>query len=213
MVNEVIVLAAGPSVRDYNLRDLERRGILITVNGAGLYTKPDIALTMDRLVAEYCCPLFRIQGVPKVYIRKGTTQNFDTASLCDGRYVQFEHDGDQPAYMTPVEGRLNGSNSGTCGLNLAYQMAPKRVFMFGFDMQRGDKNAGDLPYWYPPYPWHLAGAAKNRKFMEWVGEFDEVARQFKAKGIEVFNVNHRSRIESFPVIGFKDFVGMTSKWR
>lgn len=209
MESDVIVLAAGPSVREYNLRDIERRGTLITVNGAGLYTKPDIALTMDRLVAEYCCPMFRIKGIPKVYVREGTTQNFDLSTLQD--VTLFKHDGKNPAYMTPVEGYLNGSNSGTCGLNLAYQMSPSRVFMVGFDMQRGDKEKGDLPYWYPPYPWHLAGAAKNRKFREWVDEFAEIGQQFEKKGIKVYNVNHRSLIETFPVVSFKEFTRMTGR--
>lgn len=206
MVSSVILLASGPSVREYNLRDLDQRGNLIALNGAALYVKPAAALTMDRLVAEFCCPLWKIQGVPSVWIRKGITQNFDPATL--SRYMQFEHDGDDPTHMTPFHGRLNGSNSGTCALNLAFQVKPERVFLLGYDMQRGELPL-NLPYWHPPYAWNTAGAAKNGKLAEWAREFDIIAQQFKKAGIEVFNVNHRSLIESFTKISYKEFLRMT----
>lgn len=206
MGSDVILLASGPSVQSYNLRDLDQRGNLIALNGAALYVKPAAALTMDRLVAEFCCPLWKIQGVPSVWIRRGTTQNFDPTTL--GGYMQFEHDGDDPTHMTPFHGRLNGSNSGTCALNLAYQIKPKRVFLLGYDMQRGDL-PHNLPYWHPPYAWNTGGAAKNRKLAEWAREFEEIAKQFSKAGIEVLNVNHRSLIESFHRISYKDFLRMT----
>lgn len=206
MHNNVILLASGPSVQSYNLRDIEQRGNLIALNGAALYVKPAAALTMDRLVAEYCCPLWKTQGVPSVWIRKGITQNFDPATL--NRYMQFEHDGTDPLRMTPVHGRLNGSNSGTCALNLAYQIEPGRIFLLGYDMQRSDKPA-NLPYWHPPYSWNMSGAAKNGKLAEWAREFDSIAEQFKKAKIEVYNVNHRSLIESFPRISYKEFLRMT----
>lgn len=206
MASDVILLASGPSVQEYNLRDLDQRGNLIALNGAALYVKPAAALTMDRLVAEFCCPIWRNQGVPSVWIRRGITQNFDPRTL--SQYMQFEHDGNDPTHMTPIHGRLNGSNSGSCGMNLAYQLHPKRVFLLGYDMQRGDIPL-NLPYWHPPYAWNTSGAAKNRKLAEWSREFDAIAKQFVKAGIEVFNVNHRSLIESFTRISYKEFLRMT----
>lgn len=198
----MIILASGPSVKKYPLRDLEKKGTLVALNGAALYVKPDIAITMDRLVAEYCVPMWITQNVPRILLRKGITQNFTPEQM--DRCGFFTHDGDNPTYMTPVSGCLNGSNSGTCALNLAYQFAPKRVFLLGFDMQRGEKPAS-VPYWHPPYPWNTAGAAKNGKLAEWAHEFEAIKKQFDAKGIEVFNVNHRSVIEAFPQISFVKF--------
>lgn len=199
MVSNVIILAGGPSVREYNLRDLEQRGILIAVNGGAMYCKPHIALTMDRLVGELCVPMWRMQGVPEIWIRDGTAKNFSP----DGLRV-FRHDGDDPTHMTPVSGRLNGSNSGTCALNLAYQMKPKRIFMLGFDMARGAAPL-NLPYWFLPYAWNTVGAAKDGKLREWAEEFVLIEEQFKRAGIEVFNVNHRSRIKTFSKMSYEMF--------
>lgn len=202
----IIVLAAGPSVADYNIRGLEERGLLIAVNGAGLYTKPDVAFTMDRLVAELCVPVWRVQGVPSIWVREGIGKNFSTDGL-----MQFKHDGNCPTHMTLAAGYLNGSNSGTCALNLAYQIASaggKRVFLLGFDMKRGDKPT-HIAYWYPPYAWNTYGSAKDGKLREWAREFEDISKQFELNQIEVFNVNHRSAIESFPQISYAKFKEMT----
>lgn len=197
MAADVIILASGPSVREYNLRDLEMRGALIAINGAALYTKPAVALTMDRLVAEYCVPLWRIQGVPAIWIRKGIAKNFSPIGC-----MEFEHEGNTPTFMTPRMDKLNGSNSSTCALNLALQLSPRRVYLLGLDMQRGDDN---LPYWHPPYPWNTTGAAKNRKLAEWAQEFADIKKQFDIHRIEIINVNHRSKITAFPVIAYDEF--------
>lgn len=202
MHDTVILLASGPSVKQYNLRNLESRGTLIAISGAALYVKPHIAFTMDRLVAELCYPLWLIQGVPRILIRECIVKNFKV----EPHSTQlFQHDG--PAtQMTLAPGKLNGSNTGACALNLAYQMTPRRVFLLGYDMQRGPLNE---PYWHPPYPWNTAGAAKNGKLAEWALEFREIARQFRACGIQVFNVNHRSKIDAFQTISFDSFEKMT----
>lgn len=206
---DVIVLASGPSVQAYNLRDLEMRGKLIALNGAALYVKPHIALTMDRLVAEHCYPLWKIQGIPQIWLRSCIAKNF--VPTPDTKL--FQHTGseqEQKTHMTLVAGALNGSNSGTCALNLAYTHFPDRLFLLGFDMQRGDKPLS-LPYWHPPYPWNTTGAPKNGKLGEWAREYEEISAQFKHQGTEVFNVNHRSRVEAFPIISYKDFERMT-RW-
>lgn len=204
MDGDVIVLACGPSVREYNLRNLEARGILIAINGGAMYVKPHVAFTMDRLVAELCVPVWRLQGVPDIYVRDGIAKNFKT----DGLRV-FKHDGNDPVYMTPVEGYLNGSNSGSCALNLAFQYAPKRVFMLGYDMQRGGAPE-EHPYWFPPYAWNTYGSAKNGKLREWAEEFVELQKQFTNRGIELYNVNHRSKISAVEKITFAEFEELTS---
>lgn len=206
----MIILASGPSVREYNIRDLEKRGTLIAINGAALYCKPDLAFSMDRIVSEYCCPLWRVQGVPRIMLRAGITQNF-TPKMMEGLEF-FTHDSKDPTFMTPTKGFLNGSNSSTCALNLAYQWGVRRVFLLGFDMQRGPKTAeipSGLSYWHPTYPWNTAGAAKNGKLAEWAEEFEAIKPQFANKGVKIYNVNHRSRIKAFEVISYDAFQRLT----
>jgi hypothetical protein len=58
--------------------------------------------------------------------------------------------------FTDQVGVLNGTNSGLCGFNLAYQMRPKQILLFGFDMKRGPNGEA---HWFPDYPWAKPGGA------------------------------------------------------
>lgn len=201
MQDDVIILASGPSVRQYNIRDLEQRGTLIGISAAALYSKPHIAFSMDRKVSEHCYPLWCIQGVPQIYLRACTVKNF----VPRDNAVLFQHDGPD-TLMSDKPGGLNGSNTGTCALNLAYQMRPRRVFLLGYDMQRDKDN---IPYWHPPYDWNTAGAVRAGTYAAWAKEFDLIALQFQDRKIEVYNVSHRSLITAFHTISFQAFMAMT----
>lgn len=200
--DDVIVLASGPSVRDYNIRDLEKCGFLIAVNASALYSKPNIALTMDRRAAEYCYPAWQVQGVPEIWIREGIAKNFAIKKntrqfACDIASTKLELE-------KPI---LNASNSGTAGLMLAARKAKKRIFLLGFDMQR-HREEGD-PYWHPAYPWNLQGATKNGKLQEWAAEFADIAAQMRNINLQVYNVNHMSKITVFPTITYNEFRNLT----
>lgn len=203
-MRDVIVLAGGASVMQYNLRDLEHRGYLIAVNDAAIYTKCHVAFTMDRLWLEGRQLLLKVLSPPEVWYRKGTPKNFEPPYTWNA----FEHGEGYPTLMTKQHGRLNGSNSGTCALNRAFQLRPERVFLLGFDMQRGPKNE---KHWYPDYPWAAGenSGTKRGTYNEWAQEFADIAMQFSRENIEVFNVNHRSLIEAFRTISFDDFLRMT----
>lgn len=205
MFEDVILLAAGPSVKEYNLRGLEERGHVIAVNGASIYQKCHVAFTMDRLIAEHCYSLWKIQGVPEIWIRKGVMKN--TKPGAD--VTQFEHDGNRDGTIMSTEhGFLNGSNSGTCAFNLALQRATKRIFMLGYDMIRFNKDCD--PYWYPAFHWNTAGGTKDGNLKVWAEEYNDILPQVRAKGVQVFNVNHESRIIAFPMISYGKFKEMTA---
>lgn len=203
-MRDVIVLAGGASVMQYNLRDIEHRGYLIAVNDAAIYTKCHVAFTMDRLWLEGRQLLLKVLQPPEIWYRKGTPKNFEPPYTWNA----FVHDEGYPTLMTKQHGRLNGSNSGTCALNRAFQLRPERVFLLGFDMQRGPKNE---KHWYPDYPWAAdeKSGTKRGTYNEWAQEFADIAMQFSRENIEVFNVNHRSLIEAFRTISFDDFLRMT----
>lgn len=207
MHDDVIVLAAGPSVKKYNLRDLDQRGRVIAVNGASIYTKCHIAFTMDRLIYEHCHPIWQVQGVPEIFIRKGIAKGVKPGP----NVTQFEHDGNREGTtMSWVAGALNGSNSGTCAFNLAVQRAvmgnTKRVFLLGFDLQRFDPDCN--PYWYPAFEWNKAGGTKDGNLKVWAEEYNRIAPQV-LKHVQVFNVNHDSRLTAFPTITYDDFKSKT----
>lgn len=203
-MRDVIVLAGGASVREYNIRDIERRGHLIAVNDSAIYTKCDVAFTMDRLWLEGRQLLLKTLAPPAVWYREGTPKNF----VPPKQWFSFVHDDGYPTVMLSEFGKLNGSNSGTCAINYAFQCRTHRVFLLGFDMQRGPEGE---KHWYPDYPWATdeRSGTKRGTYKDWVEEFSEIAAQFEMAGMEVYNVNHRSLIRAFPVVSFEKFKEMT----
>jgi hypothetical protein len=196
-VRDIIVLGGGASVLEYQIRNLERLGYLIAVNDAAIYTKPDVA---DRLWLEGRQLLLKALVPPMIYYRRGTPKNFTPPE----QWIPYEHDEGYPTLMTRQQGKLNGSNSGTCAINLAFQLRPHRVFLLGFDMQHGP--AGEL-HWYPDYSW--GGGSKKGTLREWANEFADIAKQFESADIPVFNVNHRSLIRAFETISYENFLRAT----
>lgn len=100
----------------------------------------------------------------------------------------------RPAYF-------NGTSSGMCALNLAWQMffsEPKDekhiLYLFGFDCNRSPDGRA---YWHEPYPWAPKGATSSGKYRQWAAEYGDVARQFAAAGIQVFNMSATSAITAF----------------
>lgn len=202
--DDVIVLGGGASVMAYDLRHIAQRGYLIGVNDAALFTHVDVAFTMDRLWLEGRQQMLHILNPPEVWYRKGTPKNFNPPQ----RWMAFTHSEDDPTIMSSEMGKFNGSNSGTCALNLAYQRSQARVFLLGFDMQRGPRGE---KHWYPDYPWanNEKSGTKKGTYSDWTAEFDAIAKQFAAKKLKVYNVNHRSLITAFETITYDKFLRMT----
>lgn len=204
---DIVVVAGGWSISRYNMIELSSRldrSIVIGINDAALLLPEcDLAVTMDRLWIEgrypQVEPLFEHE---EIYVRKGVAKNFQLPAGVN----QFQHDGSVRT-MTKERGCLNGSNSGTCGINLAFQLALNiniyKVFLLGFDMQDGPEGQ---KHWYPPYPWRPQGATTPGTFKVWSGEFREINQQFSKEGIRLINVNHRSTIAALVKIKFQDFL-------
>lgn len=168
---------------------------------------------MDRLWAEHRWERYFATRTGDLWIRRGA----DKALPEHPRRRQFECD-HKSHHMSDEPGVLNGTNSGMCALNYVFQLKPQRVYLFGFDMQRGPDGR---PYYHPPYKcagecgkqceWaNPQGATKPGKYREWVPQFDSIARQFRERGIKVKQVNNRSNIRAFEQISYKKFAGETN---
>jgi len=185
MRDEVIsIVGGGPSVRDVDL--LKIPGTIIAINDSAVHLpRFDIVVSMDRLWTEYRYDWMRKQQKPS-WIRRSALQNIRdkwpwlNSFECDHASAELS---DQP-------GVLNGTNSGLCGLNLAYQMRPAQILLYGFDLKRGPNSE---PYWHLPYPWSPKGATKDGKYAEWRPHLARAIKQCEAAGIEVL----------FAVPGFK----------
>jgi hypothetical protein len=192
LVSIVSVVAGGWSVRG-DLWDLgELPGVVIAVNDSALHLPVvHVVVSMDRLWTEnrwdWLC-----RHKLKSFIRTAALKTLPAKDLpwlhpfeCD--YTSFEFS------SRPFV--LNGTNSGECALNLAYQMLPKSILLFGFDHCDGPNGE---KHWFPAYPW-AGGGTKPVKFQDWAKHYRSISRQFKAAGIEVLNMSSRSLIKDFRV--------------
>lgn len=207
--SDIIVLAGGWSVSQYNLRNLEQRGYLIAVNDSAIYTKPHAAVTMDRKWIEARYWLLRTLGIPQVWVRRGVCKN---VKLEGRQFLEFgsaghKKDPNGPAQLSELHGVLNGSNSGMTAINLAYQLAKtggSRVFLLGFDMCRGPKGEH---HWYPPYPWAPDGATGKVSFDDWTKEFYGIQAAFASRDIPLYNVTHHSNLPTcIPRQTYREFM-------
>jgi len=195
----VIIIGGGSTVADYNVGDLRQYGYVIGVNDAALYKKCNAALSMDRRWVENRHPLIKETPMDLFY-RQDAVKNIReregiTTFQCDYK----------SANMTKEKGFLNGTNSGLCALNLAFQMPVHKVYLLGFDMCRHPET--NNPYWYKPYPWAKPqGGTGNTRYNEWAQQFEIAHLQFIQKGVKIRNVTHRSKIKCFPKITYEQFL-------
>lgn len=193
----VTIIASGPSAAALDLA--RAPGYVIGVNDSGLQSpRVDAIVSMDRLWTEHRWDEI-VRRCGPTWLRRSAVQN--VKDRWDGLHV-FECD-HKSSIPSSVPGWLNGTNSGACAVNLAYQLKPRRVFLIGFDMGR----AGARAYWHAAYSWaHPQGGTTNGKYAEWAKQFRQAARAFDVAGIRVLNVNPKSAIDAFPKITPKQYL-------
>jgi len=189
----VSIVACGPSALKCGAASAP--GMVVAVNGAFRYVRHDVALTMDGRFAREEWP--KLQGRPFVVRGSAWQHAIDAGAkhwegvnvyACDNKSTRFA--------TTPEPNTgdmiLNGTNSGYVALNFAFNMKPRRVYLYGFDMDEPE-------HFFGPYPWAGQGCVNSEaKFGAWREEMHAAALQFRAAGIGVFNTNPRSRIREFP---------------
>lgn len=181
-MKNLIVLAGGPSVLKFPYETLHQYAPVIGVNDACLRVKCEYGLTMDRLWWENrhteLLASYLVHGDKKFYMREGINKKG-----LDDSFVTYFRCPKRSAELSPEHGVLQGMNSGICAINLAWQIQPQQLFLFGFDMKRGER-----PYWYDPYPWAPQGATTQGKYNEWRKDMELVAYQLRQYGIMTYTV-------------------------
>jgi hypothetical protein len=187
----ISILGGGHSARHYDRARLP--GLVIGVNDAAILAPCAIAVSMDRLWTEARWTQLESLAVP-TFIRRSAIKNVGSRPPW---LTIFEND-HASVDMTDAAGALNGTNSGVCAINLAYQRRPERVILWAFDMNRDERGRA---YWFDDYPWAKPGGATgNARYAAWAAEFAIIARQFDAEGIEVLNASPGSAISAFPKV-------------
>lgn len=206
----LIILASGYSVKaqGVDVNALKDRAYTIGVNDSGVRADVHAIVSMDRLWMENRIGMLR--GLRKTtFLRESAYRvNLKDGEKWPGLYTFYcDHESDE---MSGDDDTLNGFNSGVCALNLAYQIDPTNLYLFGFDMAR----LGPQPYWHDPYEWPQAkpeGNTGDGTYRTWAQRFDRIADQFKAADINVFNVSPDSAIPNFPKITYQEFLRQCAK--
>jgi hypothetical protein len=151
MLETISVVAGGWSVSQIELARIP--GTIIAINDSAIHLpRFDIVVSMDRLWTEYrWAELRRLQR--PAHIRRAAMKSMPGEKWPWLRLFDCDHT--SPVFTDQV-GVLNGTNSGLCGFNLAYQMRPRKILLFGFDMKRGPNGEA---HWFPDYPWAKPGGA------------------------------------------------------
>ncbi len=176
MKESITIIAGGWSASRVNLRRLP--GYVIAVNDAAIYApRVDAIVSMDRLWMEHRFAQVSKFGKP-IWLRSQAVKGDLRAVLAnplhlDSMDVELFDCDHESTTLSDERGRLNGTHSGFCALNLAYQMRPKRLYLVGFDMRRGPRGEA---HWYPPYPWS-ANSTGAKRLDEWSLQFAQAAQQ------------------------------------
>lgn len=188
----ITVIAGGPSAKGLDFDRLPGRKI--GVNKAGLLSCVDMIITMDRLWAEDAWLELKLLQKP-TWFRRSCLKNIPdrptwlTIFECD-------HTSARPVF-DPEYKRLNGTNSGMCGINLALALRPKAIVLIGFDMRRVDGNV----YWHSPHKGQKEkGNTSDVKYSMWSKQFAHIAVAARNLKIRVVNASLVSAIPDFPKV-------------
>lgn len=199
-VKNVVVIGGGWSVTQTPLlsTDLRPYALVIGVNDAAIHARVHVAITMDRLWLENRAETLAFMNMP-VHFRAGICKRIPETH----NGVPFKNNNSMCEGMSAEPGTLFGNNSGACALNLAFKQGAPNVYLLGFDMQNGPQGQ---KHWYPPYPWSEGGGSSDGKLVQWSKEFAHFAQHFKQEGVTVKNVTTRTKLNNWPIIGWKHFM-------
>lgn len=196
--NHMSVIGGGYSVRDIPLDSVP--GKVIAVNDSACWApRVDYVVSMDRLWTEWRWEDLKAKNYP-TWIRQSAMKNVwhqgGEEWAKRGGLVAF---GNllHPTSFSDDRAHLHGTNSGACALNLAYQLRPSHLWVFGFDLSRGPKGE---PYWYPPYPWRPDGGTKPGHYRDWAKQMEQMVKWLQAAHIHVTLVTNSNWAKGMPFV-------------
>lgn len=185
----VSIVACGPSALECGAKSAP--GFVIAVNDAFQHVRHDAVLSMDGRWATHRADRWRNTFRDALWLRRRACAQIGYTVREYPSVVPFDCDNHSATFSDKL-GTLNGQNSGYCALNLAYQMRPKVVYLFGYD-HKGD-------HFHPESEWRLRGEGSRNgagKFMTWAEDCVVARKAFDRVGVRVVNTNRDSRITAF----------------
>lgn len=196
----VIIVAAGPSLKGFDFESLKGKGYIIAVNDAARYVPfADAWFTLDpwglagkqlpkppfsgelfaAIPEDYSLPNARIrdhQQVPSSTINYLHRINFHTVSPIQTNLYRTWGLNEDPSC-------INTLNSGYGAFGMAYHYRPKKILLLGIDASHG--------YFYDE-------GVNTRSLNHLPLIFDSTLPQIQKAGIEVINGSANSNVLTFP---------------
>lgn len=92
-----------------------------------------------------------------------------------------------------------GGNSGYQAIGLAYHLGARRIALLGFDMQ----HTNDKRHWFGDHPEGLTNAARVDV---WVKNYEPLASDLQAQGVQVVNCTRQTALHCFERLGFNQWI-------
>lgn len=180
-MDKVCIIGGGYSAAKYNVDSRRLPGYVIGVNDAAIYGSVSACCSMDRLWMEARWQRLLDRPLP-TWTRMATlkqkyqwpTPEWMTIVNCDYK----------SAVMSDEPGTLNGTNSGLFAVNLAYQLHPGVLELYGLDGSLGPHGE---KHWYRDYSWRKPtdkGTAPST-YNKWERDLSNAIKQCRAAGIDV----------------------------
>jgi len=187
------IIGGGPSLKKFNFQRLGHE-LTIGVNRAFEYISPSIILWLD--YQTFYLDLLAGEFGNDALKKFESTYSLKVALNISG------YDYPPEVYSIPrapgmilsqslKDGLVDGDNTGYAALNLAVCLGANPIYLLGFDMKGKD---GKQAWFHSGYK-QVLGSSSYQKFM---GHFKEAAPVLKERGIEVINLNKKSKMKCFP---------------
>lgn len=196
----VICIATGPSLTEEDCKAIQGKGKVVAVNDAWqLAPFADLLYACDQRWWQHHLEAIRAAG----FAGQLWTQ------VQEGRRDKSEEQWAKEHGIHVVEGAhkpglgreliFYGNNSGYQAINLAWlQYKPERMILLGYDMSVAPNGKRHFFGDHPP-PLHVAS-----DYSTWARNFDQLARDLAAEGVEVINCSRRTAIKAFTCMALED---------
>lgn len=185
----VFILGGGPSLRNFQSRQLEGRRVIATNEAFSLCPSADALVFVD--VAWWQRRVHDIREVWRggVIIGRGPYGRMYKSS---GEVVNVAY---RSGMVWSEDPRLlGGKNSGLAAMNAAYLMGADRVFLLGFDC----RNVGGRNNYHHLHDDASQRNVGNRYLNLFIPEFIQAAKKIEQLGWEVWNLTPGSALKCFP---------------
>jgi hypothetical protein len=225
---DVWILGGGPSVtKQFNIPDKVVQSVMEGTSPLSIYSpymsalhdKHVIGINISFMIGDWIDMMFF--GDEKFYtIYKEHLAMFPGlkvschVNMKSVPWIKYlEKDGRKAQGISPKPNAVGwNNNSGAAAISVAANAGAKRIMLLGFDMCKDEKNRKHWHNVYASIETRQIIKARNINrvaplpFERHLRGFPAIARDAKARGIEILNVSPDSKITVFPKVSVKDIL-------